>query len=225
MSKALEALNKIQSELKAPKNLYNTFGKYSYRNFEGICEAVKPLLKETKTTLTLEDHISQVGDRYYVTAYAVLTSLEDESSVTASASAREALDKKGMDESQITGTASSYARKYCLNGLFLLDDTKDADTDEYHKQTHQEEIKEAKQVKEAKGDPSGSISKAQVKKLTDKCAEDGVTEQQICSYMNCKSFDSMTKTQAVALAKKWSEIVSSIKMNEIVKDTEGIPFK
>ena len=225
MSKALEALNKIQTELKAPKNLYNTFGKYKYRNFEGICEAVKPLLKETKTTLTLEDHISQVGDRYYVTAYAVFTSLEDESSVTASASAREALDKKGMDESQITGTASSYARKYCLNGLFLLDDTKDADTDEYHKETHQEEIKEAEQVKEAKGDPSGSISKAQVKKLTDKCTEDGVTEQQICSYMNCKSFDSMTKTQAVALAKKWSEIVSSIKMNEIVDATEGIPFK
>ena len=122
-------LLKIQEELKAPKGQYNSFGKYNYRSCEDILEAVKPLLQAHSCTLTLSDDIVQVGERYYVKATATIVTDNGES-VAVTAFARESLDKKGMDDSQITGTASSYARKYALNGLFLIDDTKDADTDE-----------------------------------------------------------------------------------------------
>ena len=130
-----ERVGAIQLELKAPKNLYNSFGKYKYRNAESICEAVKPLLNKYKCVLFLTDDVQLVGDRFYIKATATIRDMESDASVSVSAIARESLNKKGQDESQITGTASSYARKYALNGLFLLDDTKDADTDEYHNQT------------------------------------------------------------------------------------------
>ena len=130
----MEALAKIQSELKAPKSQYNSFGKYAYRSAEDILEAVKPLCAKHGAILTLSDEIVSVGDRVYVKATAALNST-DGSNVRVSAFAREPEDKKGMDASQVTGTASSYARKYALNGLFCIDDTKDADTDEYRNQT------------------------------------------------------------------------------------------
>lgn len=140
-----EKLAKVQEELKAPKSQYNSFGKYSYRSCEDILEAVKPLLKETKATITLEDKLEYIGERYYIKAIAKFIDIEkpmledDEISVINqiinTAYAREEEVKKGMDGSQITGTASSYARKYALNGLLLIDDTKDADTDEFKKQT------------------------------------------------------------------------------------------
>lgn len=123
----------IQTELKAPKGQYNSFGKYKYRSCEDILEAVKPLLKEHECTLTISDDIVEIGGRVYVKATATLRCGEE--CYTNTAYAREPLEKKGNDESQITGTASSYARKYCLNGLFLIDDTKDADTDENYVQT------------------------------------------------------------------------------------------
>lgn len=125
-----EKLMQVQSELKAPKNQYNSFGKYNYRSCEDILEGVKPLLKKVKATLTISDEIVQVADRIYVKATAIFTDVEDGNTITNSAYAREATDKKGMDESQVTGATSSYARKYCLNGLLCIDDTKDADTDE-----------------------------------------------------------------------------------------------
>lgn len=130
----MKELLQIQSELKAPKGQYNSFGKYKYRSCEDILEAVKPLCVKYGVILTLSDEIVQVGERYYIKATANL-SKEGCSDVSVTAYAREALDKKGMDDSQITGTASSYARKYALNGLFCIDDTKDADTDEYVKKT------------------------------------------------------------------------------------------
>lgn len=133
-----EKLIHIQSRLKAPKGNYNSFGKYKYRSCEDILEAVKPLLVEEGLTLTLSDEIEQIGDRYYVRATASLYENENLIEIV-SAYAREEDNKKGMDASQITGTASSYARKYALNGLFLIDDTKDADTDEYASQTAYEE--------------------------------------------------------------------------------------
>lgn len=130
-----EKLSLIQSELKAPKGNKNTFGNYNYRSAEDILEAVKPICKKHNTVLVLDDEMIQVGDRYYIMATAKLIDLEETASINASAYARESLTKKGMDDSQITGTASSYARKYAMNGLFNIDDTKDADTDEYQKQT------------------------------------------------------------------------------------------
>lgn len=130
-----ETLNIIQTTLKAPKDKYNKFGKFNYRSCEGIIEAVKPLLAEHKLILLLKDDIVEVGGRVYVKATATLKSVENENGgggeIENTAYAREADAKSGMDVSQITGTASSYARKYALNGLFCIDDTKDADTDEY----------------------------------------------------------------------------------------------
>ena len=126
--KIREKLTKIQTELKAPKSQYNNFGKYKYRSLEDIMEALKPLLKEISACLVVEDDIKMVGDRIYVVAKATLLDADSDDSISAQAMARESEQKKGMDESQITGTASSYARKYCLNGLFAIDDTKDADS-------------------------------------------------------------------------------------------------
>ena len=145
----MEELIKIQTELKAPKNLYNSFGKYKYRNAEGIMEAVKPLLKKYNCYLTLCDDIYMIGDRYYLRATATFVNKEGKS-VVVTALAREDDNKKGMDGSQITGTASSYARKYALNGLFLIDDTKDADTDEY-------KVESEAKAKKANAQPSNEL--------------------------------------------------------------------
>jgi hypothetical protein len=123
----MKLLSEIQKKLKAPKNQFNSFGKYKYRSCEDILEGIKPLLNGG--SLRLEDEIVMIGSRYYVKATATLS--DGTETVSASAFAREPENKKGMDESQITGTASSYARKYALNGLFCIDDTKDADTDEH----------------------------------------------------------------------------------------------
>lgn len=129
------SLMAVQAELKAPKGQHNSFGKYDYRSAEDIIEAVKPLLKENGLFLNMSDEVVLIGDRYYVKATVKVVDIATGYSVEASALAREAAQKKGMDESQVTGTASSYARKYALNGLFAIDDTKDADTDQYKQQT------------------------------------------------------------------------------------------
>lgn len=121
----MKELINIQSELKAPKSQYNSFGKYQYRNAEDILEAVKPLLKKNNCHLTITDEIILIGDRYYVKATAEITNGTEV--VVTSALAREEESKKGMDSAQLTGATSSYARKYALNGLFCIDDTKDSD--------------------------------------------------------------------------------------------------
>jgi len=135
-------LVKIQAELKAPKGQFNSFGKYKYRNAEDIIEAVKPILCKYGTALVITDEVIKVGDRIYVQATATL--LDDtDNTISAKGWAREEEVKKGMDAAQITGSASSYARKYALNGLFAIDDTKDADTTNEHK----DEVGEEKRMK------------------------------------------------------------------------------
>ncbi len=125
-----QKLAHVQKKLKAPKSQYNSFGKYSYRNCEDILEAVKPLLDEVKAVITIHDELVSIGDRYYVKATATFVDYASScyNPICSTAYAREDESKKGMDGSQITGSASSYARKYALNGLLLIDDTKDADT-------------------------------------------------------------------------------------------------
>jgi hypothetical protein len=122
-----EKLLQIQTKLKAPKSQYNGFGHYAYRSCEDVLEALKPLLLETNVLLTISDEIRFINDRYYIEATALLTDMETPDSIITTAYAREEEIKKGMDSSQITGSVSSYARKYALNGLFLIDDNKDAD--------------------------------------------------------------------------------------------------
>lgn len=139
----MQELQIIQAKLKAPKGQYNSFGGFKYRSLEDIYEAVKPLLAETQTTLVVGDEIEIIGERYYVCATATLTNQKGEQ-VRNVAYAREDKEKSKMDGSQLTGSASSYARKYALNGLFCIDDTKDADTDEYTKATTKSQQPKAK---------------------------------------------------------------------------------
>ena len=142
-----QKLHQMQKELKVPKTQFNGFGKYNYRSCEDILEHVKKVLPEG-VTLSLTDEIVLIGDRYYVKATAIIADEKEELQVCAYA--READDKKGMDSSQVTGAASSYARKYALNGLFAIDDTKDADTDEHTKQLKQKQEADKKAVAEEK---------------------------------------------------------------------------
>lgn len=135
MSDFFERVLSVQTELKAPKDKRNTFGGFNYRSCEAILEAVKPLLKKYNLILTLTDELIQSGDRYYIQATATLLDAAGSGAINSKALAREADVKKGMDSSQVTGATSSYARKYALNGLFCIDDNKDADTDEFNKQT------------------------------------------------------------------------------------------
>lgn len=128
----MKKLTNIQSTLKAPKGNFNSFGKYKYRSCEDILEALKPLLAEHSCVVTLSDEIVQIWERYYIKATATLLDCESGESQSTTAFAREELEKKGMDSSQITGSASSYARKYALNGLFAIDDGVDADKTNTH---------------------------------------------------------------------------------------------
>jgi len=124
----LKKLAIVQGALKAPKNQFNSFGKYNYRSCEDILEAAKPLCLENGLLLTISDRVINVGDMNYVEATATIWDVEGGTKIEVSASARESVTKKGMDDSQITGSTSSYARKYALNGLFCIDDTKDTDS-------------------------------------------------------------------------------------------------
>lgn len=157
-----EKLANIQQELKAPKNQHNKFGNYDFRSCEDILEAVKPLLNKHKLLLTITDEIVIFNERYYVKATAKLTDFETEQGMTFEnvAFAREEENKKGMDASQVTGAASSYARKYALNGLFCIDDTKDPDTNEFGKTTKQNNT-----IKQVNSEKPKLISEAQRKRL------------------------------------------------------------
>lgn len=125
-------LVEVQNKLKAPKNQFNKFGNYAYRNCEDILEALKPILSEVKAVVNISDEVVLVGERYYIKATVKFIDAETGEIVEASAMAREEENKKGMDSSQLTGSTSSYARKYALNGLFAIDDTKDSDTTNTH---------------------------------------------------------------------------------------------
>lgn len=153
-----EKLLYIQTNLKAPKNQFNKFGNYKYRNCEDILEAVKPIQQQVKAVTILTDEIVHIGERYYVKATARLIDTENGEKIENTAFAREEETKKGMDGSQITGSSSSYARKYALNGLFDIDDTKDSD----YTNTISNEIKDNKDEE---------MEKELAKKITEKEAE------------------------------------------------------
>ena len=178
----MENLTKIQSELKAPKNQFNKFGNYHYRSAEDILEAVKPLLLKYGAELTICDEICEIGGRIYVKA--VCKYREGNDGVTVNAYAREPENKKGMDESQITGTASSYARKYALNGLFLIDDTKDADTNEYSKQSSNQPP-----APKAVGD---KITPEQIQEINGLCKQLGTDMSLMLGYYKVTRLEHMT---------------------------------
>ena len=149
-----EKLMTVQTKLRAPKGQYNSFGRYSYRSCEDILEALKPLLAEVGAIVNVSDEIKLIGNRFYVEATAMFLDCETGDSVVARASAREDETKKGMDLAQVTGSVSSYARKYALNGLFAIDDNKDSDATN----THGKDIK-------PNMTPVNGLSEAQIKRL------------------------------------------------------------
>jgi len=195
----LEKLSNVQNELKAPKNQKNNFGNYNYRSAEDILEAVKPLLKTNRLSLILSDELKNIGDRYYINAIATIYDLDSEKTISNTAYAREEETKKGMDGSQITGTASSYARKYALNGLFNIDDTKDADTDEYQKQVKQEVKTKTQSGTQTEAQTQIPISEQQKKMLLNN-AENETVKKALEFYK--KEIDDLTIVEASTIIKK-----------------------
>jgi predicted house-cleaning NTP pyrophosphatase (Maf/HAM1 superfamily) len=192
----MEALKKIQAELKAPKGQFNSFGKYNYRSAEDILEAVKPLLSKHDALLILSDEVVEIGGRVYVKATAKITDNSDKT-IEISAFAREAEKKSGMDDSQITGTASSYARKYALNGLFLIDDTKDADTDAYTQQTQPPPAPKAKAQPKAQAKPATpkKIDADTVTSIYNLIYETSSSAEKLCEYFKVSKVDELTTEQ------------------------------
>ena len=185
-----EKLLSIQEVLKCNKSQYNSFGKYYYRNCEDILEAAKPICKQFGAVLTISDEIVLIGERFYIKATATLTDIESGEKVSTTAFAREALDKKGMDESQVTGTASSYSRKFSLNGLFCIDDTKDADALP-PSQGKQEETK------------SEAVTAKQVADLQALAKKKGVTIESIVNGYKLKTLQDITPQQ-------WAQAMNSL---------------
>lgn len=182
----------VQTTLKAPKDKYNSFGKYAYRSAEGILEAVKPILAAHGLYMTIRDDIVEVGGRVFVKAVVSVTDCESGAHDFVQAFAELATDKKGMDVSQITGTASSYARKYALNGLFLIDDTKDADTDEY---------KVERQNKPEQKTPE-KISPVKAKSLEARCKSIGVNVPVLLAKYDVEKAEDLTEEQHMEIITK-----------------------
>lgn len=165
MANQPNTLAQIQAEVKAPKGQFNSFGKYKYRSAEDILESVKPVINPKGFSVSISDTIIMVGDRYYVQAVATLT--DGKETYSATGYAREEDSKKGMDGSQVTGAASSYARKYALNGLFALDDTKDADATNTHGQEQKQSYQQKVTKPESQSWEEAVKSKTTIKDLTD----------------------------------------------------------
>lgn len=213
----IEKLSRIQAELKAPKSQRNNFGNYNYRSCEDILEAVKPLLSREGLVLTITDSIEMVGNRYYVKATATVT--DGEKSISTTAYAREADGRKGMDESQVTGSSSSYARKYALNGLFCIDDTKDADT-----MDNTEKPKAAPKAK-AKEEPKAPRKVDRLRTIAAAAKEIGVTNDDIKEVMrrhyNKSASSELTDSEAAEMEKNFVAWVAEVKDDDS-KLMEGI---
>lgn len=208
----MKRVQMLQKELNAPKNLYNKFGNFYYRNAESILEAFKPLGEKYSFVLLLEDEIVNIANRFYVKATATLIDAEDSSlSLSATAYAREQDAKKGMDEAQVTGTSSTYARKYALNGLFIIDDTKDDDAGE-EKEYCEMKQKVAEMEKE-KGKPKGEASlrasAEQVAQIKTILINSGKTEEQFCTNYGIKNIKDVDPERASAFIDKFKNFLKS----------------
>lgn len=210
------SLMNVQAELKAPKNQKNTFGKYNYRSAEDIIEAVKPLLKDNGLFLNMSDEVVLIGERYYIRATVKVVDIVTGESVSSSALAREAAVKKGMDDSQVTGTASSYARKYALNGLFAIDDNKDPDTNEYRQQTTQ--ARQAAQTVQnytqsmASGATDAELRRKAMHSLNEAIRRTGASKEEVAAICGVKyhktSCNELTNGQISTLAAHLEEYIA-----------------
>lgn len=215
-------LMRIQSDLKAPKGQKNAFGGYKYRSCEDILEAVKPLLRREEMILIISDEIVSVEGRVYIKATATVS--DGITFMKAEALAREADTKKGMDPSQVTGATSSYARKYALNGLFCIDDTKDADTDAYTKQTQEKEKKpdfgsaSKPEPQQTESDQPFNIEEpeeesAELRGLRELMKKDKITEEQVLGAFKGKfsAIENIDNKSINDLIKKWDKFIGFAK--------------
>lgn len=198
-----EKLSAIQVKLIAPKNQYNSYGKYNYRSCEDILEGLKPHLEETKTAVTVNDEVVFIGERYYIKATATLHDCESGQSISNTAYAREELTKKGMDASQITGSTSSYARKYALNGLFCIDDVKDADSRDNRQKEAEEQ---AKAEAENKKIENSVINEVKVNALIARCKKENVDTGKILELYKVNSLADLTEKQYANINEHWNKI-------------------
>lgn len=193
----LEKVSLLITELKAPKSQRNNFGKYNYRSAEDILEAVKPLANNYGLVPKLSDEPVMIGDWHYIKATASIKDVKTGEEEVATAYAREPLAKKGMDESQITGTASSYARKYAMNGLYQIDDTKDADTDEYTEQVKQATpkpiTKTQQQALQKRSDEIAELAKLESKNFFDQITEKKIGYSVDISKINTEQLATLTR--------------------------------
>ncbi|MFQ9656759.1 MAG: ERF family protein [Enterococcus sp.] len=193
----LERVSLLITELKAPKSQRNNFGKYNYRSAEDILEAVKPLAYKYGLVAKLSDEPVMIGDWHYIKATASIKDVKTGEEEVATAYAREPLAKKGMDESQITGTASSYARKYAMNGLYQIDDTKDADTDEYTEQVKQATpkpiSKTQQQALQKRSDEIAELAKLESKNFFDQITEKKIGYSVDISKINTEQLATLTR--------------------------------
>lgn len=193
----LERVSLLITELKAPKSQRNNFGKYNYRSAEDILEAVKPLAYKYGLVAKLSDEPVMIGDWHYIKATASIKDVKTGEEEVATAYAREPLAKKGMDESQITGTASSYARKYAMNGLYQIDDTKDADTDEYTEQVKQATpkpiTKMQQQALQKRSDEIAELAKLESKNFFDQITEKKIGYSVDISKINTEQLATLTR--------------------------------
>lgn len=182
------ALMSIQRDLKAPKGQTNKFGGYNYRSCEDILEAVKPLLNDNGIVLTLEDEPVCIGNRYYIKATARIIDAVTGDNLTTTAFAQEPAQQKGMSQSQLTGTASSYARKYALNGLFCIDDTKDSDTDEYAAQTRQSAagVRSQRRAYPSKGSANDELRSKAMHSLSKEMQRVGASGEEVSALCGVK---------------------------------------
>ena len=210
-----EKLLKIQSSISVPKNQHNKFGNYDYRSCEDILSTLKPILQTHKCTVTVNDDLIFIGNRYYIKATATLVDCESGESVSNQSFAREEESKKGMDSSQITGTASSYARKYALNGLLLLDDVKDADTNENQQQGQSAGANKNQQKRQGTAGSNQNSRDSTRNKLIDKktldvlrkrLADNHIDEKKVCGIYKISELWKLSVEQYEHLDKYFEHI-------------------
>lgn len=198
-----EKLATVQQELIAPKNQFNKFGNYNYRSCEDILEGLKPLLKKVKAVVKITDEVVLIGERYYIKAIATFIDPENNDSTSNTAYAREEENVKGMSSSQITGSASSYARKYALNGLFCIDDVKDADSRDNRQNEATEQNEAEKQQKEIE---KSKISEVKVKSFISRCEKEGVAVEKIAELYKVSNLADLTEKQFRNINDHWEDI-------------------
>lgn len=197
-----QKMNRVQVELKAPKNQWNKFGKYYYRSCEDILEGLRPLKEKYEVDVFLSDSVEKVGDRYYIVSEAEFVDCETGDSIKKYGRAREEEIKKGMDSSQITGSASSYARKYALNGLFAIDDIKDSDTTN----------NSAQPTTQAKKEASTGLTNQHLNKLFELGVKKGYSQEKV-------------RQQVVKKFNKTAEEMTLAEYNQVIQGYEKLPDK